>query len=137
MLPHNYYLLHAPRGLDSVFPEVNLNRSWAFVALLSWMVQARALDEAMVEHWRYIEAEVQKLPADNPNFDVDLKPHDIDGPLIQCKSELENVPKVSLNMRWGKCLRVRMSPRPRHPMEHRGEVLSAWFPCVALARGAD
>ena len=47
------------------------------------------------------------------------------------------VPKVSLNMRWGKRLRVRMSPHPRHPMEHRGEVSSAWFPCVALARGAD
>ena len=55
------------------------------------MVQARALDEAMVEHWRYIEAEVQKLPADNPNFDVDLKPHDIDGPLVHCKSELESM----------------------------------------------
>ena len=55
------------------------------------MVQARALDEAMVEHWRYIEAEVQKLPTDNPNFDVDLKPHDIDGPLIHCKSELESM----------------------------------------------
>ena len=91
MLSHIYYILHTPRGLDSVFPEVNLNRSWAFVALLSWMVQARALDEAMVEHWRYIEAEVQKLPTDNPNFDVDLKPHDIDGPLIHCKSELESM----------------------------------------------
>jgi hypothetical protein len=33
---HIYYILHTPRGLDSVFPEVNLNRSWAFVALLSW-----------------------------------------------------------------------------------------------------
>ena len=82
MLSHIYYILHTPRGLDSVFPEVNLNRSWAFVALLSWMVQARALDEAMVEHWRYIEAEVQKLPTDNPNFDVDLKPHDITGLLF-------------------------------------------------------
>jgi hypothetical protein len=47
------------------------------------------------------------------------------------------VPKVSLNMRWGKRLRLRMSPHPRHPMEQRGEVSSAWFPCVALARGAD
>ena len=55
------------------------------------MMQARALDEAMVEHWRYIEAEVQKLPTDNPNFDVDLKPHDIDEPLIHCKSELESM----------------------------------------------
>jgi hypothetical protein len=32
---------------------------------------------------------------------------------------------------------VDVAPPPRHPMEHRGEVSSAWFPCVALARGAD
>ena len=27
-----------------------------------------------------------------------------------------------------------LSPRPRHPMEHRGEVLSAWFPTLRSRR---
>jgi hypothetical protein len=42
------------------------------------------------------------------------------------------VPKVGLKMRKGKGLRF--SPRPRHPMEHRGEVLSAWFPTLRSRR---
>jgi hypothetical protein len=29
---------------------------------------------------------------------------------------------------------LRLSPRPRHPMEHRGEVLSAWFPALRSRR---
>ena len=46
------------------------------------------------------------------------------------------VPKVSLNMRWGKCLRFVFAPPPASHGTPGGGFIRV-VPCVALAQGAD
>ena len=88
---HIFTVYCIPRGvLDSVFPGgFNLNRSWAFCCTLVLDVCRRAPWTRQWSSTGVIRGRGAKLPL-NPNFDVDLKPRDIDRPLIHCKSELEN-----------------------------------------------